>query len=136
MRREERVTVQGPVKKQQPDGMAHGGGGGWPGTQTRPPPPLPLGSLRNGLAAPPVAPSQEISANIAEGVNFYARMSEVMDQYKSKVEDFVYARNVQKEDLLGAIQREAAHIETGQELEATLKELELEEKKQQEALQV
>ena len=27
MRREERVTVQGPVKKQQPDGMSHGGGG-------------------------------------------------------------------------------------------------------------
>ena len=26
-RREERVTVQGPVKKQQPDGMSHGGGG-------------------------------------------------------------------------------------------------------------
>ena len=28
MRREERVTVRGPVKKQQPDGMSHGGGGG------------------------------------------------------------------------------------------------------------
>ena len=27
-RREERVTVQGPVKKQQPDGMSHRGGGG------------------------------------------------------------------------------------------------------------
>ena len=27
MRREERVTVQGPVKKQQPDAMSHGGGG-------------------------------------------------------------------------------------------------------------
>ena len=27
MRREERVTVQGPVKKQRPDGMSHGGGG-------------------------------------------------------------------------------------------------------------
>ena len=27
MRREERVTVQGPVKKQQRDGMSHGGGG-------------------------------------------------------------------------------------------------------------
>ena len=27
MRREEQVTVQGPVKKQQPDGMSHGGGG-------------------------------------------------------------------------------------------------------------
>ena len=27
MRREERVTVQGPVKEQQPDGMSHGGGG-------------------------------------------------------------------------------------------------------------
>ena len=24
MRREERVTVQGPVKEQQPDGMSHG----------------------------------------------------------------------------------------------------------------
>ena len=30
MRREERVTVQGPVKKQQPDGMSHRGGGGDP----------------------------------------------------------------------------------------------------------
>ena len=28
MRREEWVTVQGPVKKQQPDGMSHTGGGG------------------------------------------------------------------------------------------------------------
>ena len=27
MQREERVTVQGPVKKQQPDGMSHRGGG-------------------------------------------------------------------------------------------------------------
>ena len=26
MRREERVTVQGPVKKQRPDGMSHTGG--------------------------------------------------------------------------------------------------------------
>ena len=26
--RRERVTVQGPVKKQQPDGMSHRGGGG------------------------------------------------------------------------------------------------------------
>ena len=30
MRREGRVTVQGPVKKQQPDGMSHRGGGGNP----------------------------------------------------------------------------------------------------------
>ena len=27
MRREERVTVQGPVKEQQPEGMSHRGGG-------------------------------------------------------------------------------------------------------------
>ena len=27
MRREERVTVQGPVKEQQADGMSHGGDG-------------------------------------------------------------------------------------------------------------
>ena len=28
VRREERVTLQGPVQEQQPDGMSHGGGGG------------------------------------------------------------------------------------------------------------
>ena len=33
MRREERVTVQGPVKEQQPDGMSHRGGGGGRGTR-------------------------------------------------------------------------------------------------------
>ena len=36
MRREDRVTVQGPVKKQRPDGMSHRGG-----THLRPPPPPP-----------------------------------------------------------------------------------------------
>ena len=38
MRREERVTVQGPVKEQQPDGMSHGGGGvkRWVGGASRP----------------------------------------------------------------------------------------------------
>ena len=30
MRRDERVTVQGPVKRQQPDGVSHRGGGGAP----------------------------------------------------------------------------------------------------------
>ena len=35
MRREERVTVQGPVKKQQPDGMSHRGGGGASPTAAR-----------------------------------------------------------------------------------------------------
>ena len=47
MRREEWVTVRGPVKKQQPDGMSHGGAGrgGWtppqpPPPKDRPPPPL------------------------------------------------------------------------------------------------
>ena len=29
MRREDRVTVQGPVKEQQPDGMSHRGGGAY-----------------------------------------------------------------------------------------------------------
>ena len=36
MRREERVTVQGPVKEQQPDGVSHrGGGGGSDGERAR-----------------------------------------------------------------------------------------------------
>ena len=39
MRREERVTVQGPVKEQQPDGMSHRERGVPP---TAPPPPPPL----------------------------------------------------------------------------------------------
>ena len=34
MRKEERVTVQGPIKKQQPDGMPHGGGGGRSGASS------------------------------------------------------------------------------------------------------
>ena len=48
MRREDRVTVQGPVKEQQPDGMSHRRGvGGWVGHNPRkatiaPPPPKPL----------------------------------------------------------------------------------------------
>ena len=39
MRREERVTVQGPVKKQQPDGMSHRGVSE-PVPQSPPPPPV------------------------------------------------------------------------------------------------
>ena len=35
MRRDERVTVQGPVKEQQPDGMSHTGGGGAVGAAGR-----------------------------------------------------------------------------------------------------
>ena len=37
MRREERVTVQGPVKEQQPDGMSHRGDPPPPGPGTSPP---------------------------------------------------------------------------------------------------
>ena len=36
MRREERVTVQGPVKEQQPDGMSHRGVGSWYARYPRP----------------------------------------------------------------------------------------------------
>ena len=68
MRREERVTVQGPVKEQQPDGMSHRGGGGGSGgernvclAQNRPqlcglvfPPHSPAGA---GQANPPPPPS-------------------------------------------------------------------------------
>ena len=46
-----RVTVQGPVKKQQPDGMSHGGGGGGGPWRLR----IPLPSVRSGTQkwAPP-----------------------------------------------------------------------------------
>ena len=39
MRREERVTVQGPVKEQQPNGMSHRGGGSSQRAVLTPPPP-------------------------------------------------------------------------------------------------
>ena len=42
MQREERVTVQGPVKKQQPDGMSHKGGHLCLGMPPQPPPPAPF----------------------------------------------------------------------------------------------
>ena len=58
MRREERVTVQGPVKEQQPNGMSHRGGGG--GAQ-RPGTPQPLRRPRDPVgrstAAAAVAPT-------------------------------------------------------------------------------
>ena len=49
MRREEWVTVQGPVKEQQPDGMSHRGG-----APTHPPPPAPE-KLQLPLKRPPRA---------------------------------------------------------------------------------
>ena len=48
MRREERVTVQGPVKEQQPDGMSHRGGRSRCGDD--PLPPLPSRSFLRGSA--------------------------------------------------------------------------------------
>ena len=44
MRREDRVTVQGPVKKPQPDGLSDGGGGG------RSSPVKEMGGLGKGLS--------------------------------------------------------------------------------------
>ena len=51
MRREERVTVQGPMKKPQPNVVSHRGGGlGCPFTKSPPPPPFrtPFGDRRGG----------------------------------------------------------------------------------------
>ena len=69
MRREERVTVQGPVKKQQPDGMSHRGGGGgqwgegawpcrcvWASHATAPALRRPAPMLRRPLLVPPRIP--------------------------------------------------------------------------------
>ena len=53
MRREERVTVQGPVKKQQPDGMSHRGGG-LPPLDPLPPP---LKQCPGGGGVPPHPPT-------------------------------------------------------------------------------
>ena len=51
MRREERVTVQGPVKKQQQDGMSHRG-------VTPPPPGTSLPPPGTSLPPPPLLPFQ------------------------------------------------------------------------------
>ena len=57
MRREERVTVQGPVKKQPPDGMSHGGGGVLSGA----------GPIRRQTEPQRVRSPQEITATGDEG---------------------------------------------------------------------
>ena len=44
------MTVQGPVKKQQPDGMSHGGGGGFGAPPTLPEPNSPA---KGALNSPP-----------------------------------------------------------------------------------
>ena len=54
MRREERVTVQGPVKKQPPDGMSHRAGGGGMGVST-----LSLRGCQGQGGSPRVAPGTE-----------------------------------------------------------------------------
>ena len=52
MRREERVTVQGPVKEQQPDGMSHRGLDP-PPPPARPPTPLTV-ALGEGVSGLPL----------------------------------------------------------------------------------
>eukprot|EP01006_Ploeotia_vitrea_P048777 TRINITY_DN67269_c9_g4_i1.p1 TRINITY_DN67269_c9_g4~~TRINITY_DN67269_c9_g4_i1.p1 ORF type:complete len:959 (+),score=249.84 TRINITY_DN67269_c9_g4_i1:56-2932(+) len=69
----------------------------------------------------------EIVDNMDEGSNFYRTTLDVTDRHKGKVEDFIFARTVQKDDLLNTIQREAAHIETTNELIANIKQLEAEQ---------
>ena len=71
MRREERVTVQGPVKEQQPDGMSHSG---WtpPPRPTRPPP-----LLNKALPHPPLPTrrgheQEQSQAAPASGTSGYA----------------------------------------------------------------
>eukprot|EP00669_Euglena_mutabilis_P007697 TRINITY_DN2926_c0_g1_i1.p1 TRINITY_DN2926_c0_g1~~TRINITY_DN2926_c0_g1_i1.p1 ORF type:complete len:547 (-),score=193.60 TRINITY_DN2926_c0_g1_i1:282-1814(-) len=76
----------------------------------------------------------ELAANINEGIGFYARVGEVMETLKAKVDDFVYARGIQKEDLLASIQQEAAHVEEERGLLETLAKLEQEAKDQAELL--
>ena len=56
MRREERVTVQGPVKEQQPDGMSHRGGvRRWLCLHPLVPPALGWG-VESGARSPPPSP--------------------------------------------------------------------------------
>eukprot|EP00993_Chasmostoma_nieuportense_P000848 NODE_177_length_2813_cov_48.393894_g163_i0.p1 GENE.NODE_177_length_2813_cov_48.393894_g163_i0~~NODE_177_length_2813_cov_48.393894_g163_i0.p1 ORF type:complete len:881 (-),score=293.27 NODE_177_length_2813_cov_48.393894_g163_i0:169-2751(-) len=78
---------------------------------------------------------EEIASNFKEGINFYATMSDATERQKNKVEDFIFARNVQKDDLLNTIQREAAHIETTQELMENLKQLEIQNEAAKKAFQ-
>ena len=64
MRREERVTVQGRVKKQQPDGMSHMGGGGGRGSPHLDPPVKRLGEISSRPPANQtfsLAPSAQIT---------------------------------------------------------------------------
>ena len=80
MRREERVTVQGPVQKQQPDGMSHRGAC-WAHLPTGPTP-------LNGALFPPrlYRPQNQIQALEEAGLkvqNFLNRVATVLEQVAS-----------------------------------------------------
>lgn len=46
----------------------------------------------------------EITANIQEGIRFYSTMQDLVRKERNKVEDFVFARRTEKQDLISNIQ--------------------------------
>lgn len=46
----------------------------------------------------------EITANIQEGIRFYSTMQDLIRKERNKVEDFVFARRTEKQDLISNIQ--------------------------------
>eukprot|EP01006_Ploeotia_vitrea_P003482 TRINITY_DN112692_c0_g1_i1.p1 TRINITY_DN112692_c0_g1~~TRINITY_DN112692_c0_g1_i1.p1 ORF type:complete len:766 (-),score=75.74 TRINITY_DN112692_c0_g1_i1:204-2501(-) len=55
----------------------------------------------------------EVTAHLKEGLHFWGVMTEAIDRQKSKVDDWIFGRNLQKEDLAEDLRKEA-NMEEGE----------------------
>jgi len=52
----------------------------------------------------------ELKNNLREGIQFYTNFQEMLKQFTGKCEDFVFARQTEKQDLLSEIQRQTTGV--------------------------
>eukprot|EP01027_Heterolobosea_sp_BB2_P005128 GEZU01007877.1.p2 GENE.GEZU01007877.1~~GEZU01007877.1.p2 ORF type:complete len:743 (-),score=242.94 GEZU01007877.1:2331-4559(-) len=54
---------------------------------------------------------EEIMANLKEGTQFYSNMQELIKKLKQRVEDFVFARKTEKQDIISNLQGELTGVQ-------------------------
>ena len=52
----------------------------------------------------------EISANLQEGINFYTTMQEITKKLANRIDDFVFARRTEKQDIMVNIQQQISGV--------------------------
>jgi len=54
---------------------------------------------------------EEVTSHLKEGINFWNIMTEAIDTRKSKVDDWIFGRNIQRDDLVEELKKEANQSE-------------------------